>query len=430
MSGQNQAAAPDGPQASRRAQFSWSIYDWASNGFGTVILSFVFSAYFTSAVAATPEEGTSLWGWAIAASSIAVAILAPITGAVADQGGRVKPWLAITTLLCAVPTALLWFVEPSVAAIMLAVVLIAVANFGYEMSMVFYNALLPSLVPAHRMGRLSGWAWSSGYFGGLTILCIALFGFIQPEAPLFGLDKETAEHVRIAGPLAAAWFLVFALPLFFVTPDRPTTPLPLGVMAKRGVAALISTIRRVRQNANMFRFLIARLFYVDGLNTMFVFGGVFAAGTFGMAVADVIMFGIALNICAGLGAAAGGWVDDWIGPRRTIIWSLVGLMACGLTVVTTNSIEVFWIFGSALGLFMGPVQSASRSLMGRIAPPEMATEMFGLFATSGKATSFVGPALVAWIAAVTDSQRLAIASVTIFFVIGLILLLRVKDPAQ
>lgn len=420
--GQGQGAAP------RRAQFSWSIYDWASNGFGTVILSFVFSAYFTSAVAPSPEEGTALWGWAIAASSIAVAILAPITGAAADQGGRVKPWLAMTTLLCAVPTALLWFVEPAAAAVMLALVLIAVANFGYEMSMVFYNALLPGLVPAHRMGRLSGLAWSSGYFGGLTILAVALFGFIQPETPLLGLDKETAEHVRIAGPLAAIWFAVFAVPLFLVTPDRPTTPLPLGTMLKRGAAELFSTIRRVRQNANMFRFLVARLFYVDGLNTMFVFGGVFAAGTFGMEVAEVIMFGIALNVCAGLGAAAGGWVDDWIGAKRTIIGSLLGLMACGLTVVTTESIQVFWIFGTALGFFMGPVQSASRTLMGRIAPPETATEMFGLYATSGKATSFLGPALVAWIAEVTDNQRLAIASVTIFFVIGLILLFRVKDP--
>lgn len=428
MTTQPSSASPAEPQASRRAQFSWSIYDWASNGFGTVILSFVFSAYFTNAVAPSPEEGTSLWGWAIAASSIAVALLAPITGAAADQGGRVKPWLATTTLLCAIPTALLWFVEPSVAAIMLAVVLIALANFGYEMSMVFYNAMLPSLVAPHRMGRLSGWAWSSGYFGGLAILAFVLFGFIQPETPLFGLEKSTAEHVRIAGPLAALWFLVFALPLLLITPDRPTTPLSLGTMIKRGVVQLASTIRRVRQNANMFRFLIARLFYVDGLNTMFVFGGVFAAGTFGMEVADVIMFGIALNICAGLGAAAGGWVDDWIGPKRTIVWSLIGLMVCGLTVVTTTSIDVFWIFGSALGFFMGPVQSASRSLMGRIAPPEMATEMFGLFATSGKATSFIGPALVAWIAAVTESQRLAIGSVTVFFVIGLILLLRVKDP--
>jgi len=412
----------------RRAQISWALYDWAGNAFATVILSFVFSAYFTRAVAETPEAGTSLWGTTIAIASIAVALMAPIAGAVADQGGPAKPWLAMCTVLCVGATAGLWFVEPAASAVLLALILVGIGQFGFEMSFVFYNSMLPRLVPSHQMGRLSGWGWGLGYIGGLVILSVALFGFIRVETPPLGLDKDTAEHVRIVGPLAACWFAVFALPLFLWTPDRAATRQSPGTMLRQGVRQLVQTFRRIRSHANTFRFLIARLFYYDGLNTMFVFGGVYAAGTFDMDVATVTLFGIALNVAAGLGAAVGGWVDDWIGPKRTILASLVGLLACGTILVITDQTQVFWVFGVALGLFMGPVQSASRSLMGRLAPADMETEMYGFYATSGKATSFIGPALVAWLAEVSGSQRIAVASIMLFFLVGIILMLRVRDP--
>jgi UMF1 family MFS transporter len=417
----------DGSQ-SRRGRAAWALFDWASNAFATVILSFVFSAYFTREVAATPEAGTTAWGTAIAISGIAVALVAPVAGAIADQGGRVKPWLAVASALCIAATAGLWFVEPATAFLVTALVLVGIANFGFEMSYVFYNALLPRLEPSRRMGRLSGWGWGLGYAGGLSILCLALFGFIRAEPPPFGLDPSSAEHVRIAGPLAAAWFLIFSLPLFVWTPDWPGARRRPMTMIRQGLGQLVRTVKRVRAHANACRFLLARLVYYDGLNTMFVFGGVYAAGTFDMDVAAVTLFGIALNVCAGVGAALGGWIDDWIGPKRTILGALIGLMACGIVVVVTTRLDLFWVFGVALGLFMGPVQAASRSLMGRIAPTEMATQMYGLYATSGKATAFVGPALVATIAELADSQRIAVASILLFFLGGTLLLLRVKDP--
>jgi UMF1 family MFS transporter len=413
--------------AHRLGRFSWCLYDWANSAFPTVITTFVFSAYFTKAIAADEITGTSQWGWALSLSGLAVAVAAPLLGAVADHTGRRKPWIFAFTVLTAVLTGLLWNAKPDVAFIVLALVLMGGANFAFEMAMVFYNAMLPDLTTRDRIGRLSGWGWGLGYAGGLACLGLALVALVEAETPIFGLDKATSEHLRAMGPLVAIWMVVFAVPLFLWTPDRPSSGMAAGRAIREGWASLVNTIRRVREFRSVVRYLIARMIYIDGLNTLFAFGGIYAAGTFGMDFSELILFGIAINVTAGLGAAGFAWIDDWIGPKRTIQIAVTGLMVLGSGLLLVEGKTMFWVFALPLGIFVGPAQAASRTLMAHLAPEDMRTEMFGLYALSGKATAFMGPALLAWVTVAFNSQRAGMATIIVFFVVGLVLLAGVPD---
>jgi len=418
------------PIATRAGIFAWCSFDWANSAFPTVILTFVFSAYFTSAVAASPEAGTAQWGWALAISGILIAVASPVLGAIADMSGRRKPWLAAASVVCIAATAALWLIRPDPAWALAAVALVMLANAAFEIGMVFYNAMLPDIAEPRRIGRISGWAWGLGYAGGLVCLVICLFAFVQADPALFGLDKSEAEHVRAVAPFVALWFALFAWPLFRWTPDRPRTGTPPGAAVRRGLATLLHTLRGLPARPALLRFLVARLFYVDGLNTIFAFGGIYAAGTFGMSVAEIIQFGIALNVTAGLGAFAFGWIDDRIGPKRTVLIALVAMTVLAAPLLVVESKAMFWAFALPLGIFMGPAQAASRTLMAHMAPPEMRTEAFGLFALSGKVTSFLGPALVAWGTTLFASQRAGMATILILLVVGTALLATVRIPTH
>ncbi len=416
--------------APRRGLIAWCFYDWANSSFPTVIVTFVFAAYFTKAVAADPVAGTAQWGYALSISALFVALLGPVLGAAADHGGRRKPWLAAFTALAVVATALLWFIEPGPAFALAALVLVGVANFAFEMGTVFYNAMLPGLAPAGRLGRLSGWGWGLGYAGGLAALALVLAGLVEPETPWFGLTRQGSENIRASGPLVAVWFAVFSLPLFFFTPDGGPGGLSLAESVRRGLAALAGTIREIRAYGNIGRFLLARMLYTDGLNTLFAFGGIYAAGVFGMGFSELILFGIAMNVTAGLGAAAFAWVDDVIGSKRTIVIAVSCLAVLGGALLVVEGKTLFWVVALPLGAFIGPAQAASRSLMARLAPAEMRTEMFGLFALSGKATAFLGPALLAFVTDTLNSQRAGMATILVFFAAGLVLLLPVSEPKR
>ncbi|MBW7852393.1 MAG: MFS transporter [Rhodospirillales bacterium] len=414
----------------RRGLWAWAAFDWANSGFPTVITTFVFGAYFTKAVAPTPELGTALWGQAMAMAGLIVALASPVLGAAADQGGRRKPWLGAFTALCVACTAGLWFVVPDPAAVPLALALVVVASVGAELGNVFYNAMLPDLADRDHYGRWSGWGWGIGYAGGLTCLAISLFVFVQAKPPPFGLDPDQAEHVRATSLLVAAWFALFALPLFLFTPDRAPSGLPFRLVVANGLRALAATLANIRRYRTIMHFLLARMLFIDGLNTLFAFGGIYAAGTFGMSLAEVIQFGIAMNVTAGLGAAAFGWVDDRIGAKPTIVIALVGLIVFGSALLVVESRLWFWLLGLPLGLFVGPAQSASRSLMAHLAPEALRTEMFGLFALSGKITAFLGPAVLGWVTLAADSQRAGMATIIAFLLAGLLLLLPVKVPGR
>ncbi len=419
--------ATKGRGATPRALFSWCFYDWANSAFPTVITTFVFGAYFTKAIAVDEVTGTAQWSYAMSLSALAIAVAGPILGAMADHGGRRKPWIALFTGLCVLLTALLWFARPEATFVLWALVLAAAANFAFEMGGVFYNSMMADLVPGPRLGRLSGWAWGIGYAGGLSCLVVGLVLFVQPDPPRFGLDKETAEHVRATAPLVAVWFGLFSLPLFLWTPDTPATGLGLADAARRGVSTLIATLRQIGRYREIARFLLARMIYIDGLNTLFTFGGIYAAGTFGLGFTEIMIFGIGLNVTAGLGAAAFAWIDDAIGSKRTILIAVAGLTVFGTVLVLVEGLTLFWAFGLGLGIFVGPAQAASRSMMARMAPDHLRAEMFGLFAFSGKATAFLGPALLGFVTETMNSQRWGMATILVFFVVGGALLLTVRE---
>ena len=363
-------------------------------------------------------------------SALAVALAGPVLGAVADHTGRRKPWLAAFTALAVMATAMLWYARPEADWVLWTLVFVALANFGFEMGMVFYNAMLPELAPADRIGRVSGWGWGLGYAGGLASLAVALVFLVQADPPPFGLDKGTAAHVRATALLVAGWFAVFSLPLFLLTPDSGSSGLAPAEALRRGLRTLIATIRGIGEHGLIARFLLARMIYTDGLNTLFAFGGIYAAGTFGMELDEVIVFGIALNATAGLGAALFAWVDDWIGPKRTILISLAALTVLGAAVLMAQTKTQFWVQGVMLGVFVGPAQAASRSMMARLAPEHLRAEMFGLYAFSGKATAFIGPALLAWVTALAGSQRAGMATILVFLAAGMALLWPLPEPGR
>ena len=262
----------------RKGLWSWGLFDFDNSSFATVVLTFVFATYFTQAIAADVETGTALWGTTTGIAGFIIAILSPVCGAIADQTGRRKPWLAFFTVLCVASTAALWFAAPAPDSITFAMVAVVFGLIGFEVGLVFYNSLLPNLTTPDSIGRLSGLAWGIGYGGGLLCLAIVLIVFIQADPAPFNLDTNNAEHVRATALFVAGWIALFSWPLFAFTPDTSRTTTPFGVAVKTGLHTLFTTIRNMRQHANCFRFLIARMFYTDGVNTLFAFGGVFAAG--------------------------------------------------------------------------------------------------------------------------------------------------------
>ena len=419
-----QSSLPGAPE-NKRALWSWALYDWANSAFFTIILTFVFAQYFSVSVIQDEVAGTRAWGNIVGIAGVVIAILAPILGAIADQSGRRKPWLISFTLLCVISSAMLWTVTPDQSQFWTAALWVGLGTLGAEFAFIFYNSMLPDLARPERTGRWSGWAWGLGYVGGIASLVVALYGFIEADGTFFNLDRDAAEHVRATFVLVAVWYLVFALPAFFFIPDRPSTGLSLGAATRAGLVQLKESIAHVRQYRDIVRFLIARMLYTDGLATIFTFGGVYAAGTFNMSPTEVLQFAIALNVTAGLGALGFAWIDDALGGRNTILLSLLGLGCSAFAILVVDGATAFWIWGMILGIFVGPLQSASRSHLARVAPPHLQTQMFGLFAFSGKATAFAGPLLVGWVTSMTDSQRWGMSTILLFLVIGFVLMLKV-----
>jgi len=349
---------------------------------------------------------------------------------VADVSGQRKPWIFVSSLVCVVGASLLWFVAPSPHWGVFGLLCVVIANIGLEFGVLFNNAMLPDIVPKERIGRLLGWAWGLGYAGGLAALAIALTVFIWPEHPPFALDTDAAEHVRIVGSMVALWLAVFSVPLFLFAPDRPAAAESLVSAVRIGLKNTRRILIGLRRNRSVAFFLLAHMIYTDGLLTLFAFGGVYAAGAFGLSLDEVVIFGIALNVAAGLGAFGFAWIDDWIGSKPTIILALVGLILASIIAVTATELTWLWVGGIGIGIFVGPAQSASRSLMAKLSPTEEQGAYFGLFSLSGKATAFLGPAIVALVTSASGSQRIGLAAIIPFFVIGLLALLAVKEPRR
>jgi UMF1 family MFS transporter len=442
----------------RAAIVSWIFFDWAAQPYFTLITTFVFAPYFATAVAPNPATGQSLWGFAMAAAGLAIALLSPVLGAIADAAGRRKPWIAGFGAILVLASCTLWIGKPGDNAVIPPLLTgVALASIGAEFATVFNNAMMPTLVPPERIGRLSGTGWATGYIGGIVSLIIVL-GLLaaNPETgrtllgftPLFGLDPVTHQGDRAAGPLTGLWFIIFVTPMFLFTPDYPAKR-PLREALREGLWELKQSIESLPRQKSLAAFLLANMIYTDGLVSLFAFGGIYAAGTFGWHTIQIGTFGIMLAIAGALGAWLGGKLDDRLGPKRVIAGSLLVLLlsVAAILLVDKDSVlfvktaapqagaplfssaaeRAYLVLGCLIGAAGGPLQAASRTLLIHLAPKDRIAQYFGLFALTGKVTSFIGPLLIGMVTALTASQKAGMAVLVVFFVAGFALLMRVRD---
>ena len=442
----------------RAAVVSWIFFDWAAQPYFTLITTFVFAPYFASFVAPDPASGQALWGFATAAAGLMIALMSPILGAIADASGRRKPWIAGFGGLLVIGSGLMWFGKPGDPSIIPTLLLsYAIASVGVEFATVFNNAMMPTLVPPEKIGRLSGTGWATGYVGGILSLILVL-GFLaaNPETgrtlfgfmPLFGLDPVTHAGDRITGPLTGVWFIIFVLPMFLLTPDYPAK-LPVRAALRQGLTELKQTLGELPKQKSLATFLLANMIYTDGLVSLFAFGGIYAAGTFGWHTIQIGTFGIVAAFAGVFGAWLGGKLDDSLGPKRVIAGSMLVLLLAlaAILLVDKDSIlfvkvappvpggplfagaaeRAYLVLGCLIGAAGGPLQAASRTMLIRLAPQDRIAQCFGLFALTGKVTSFIGPLLIGVVTAVTASQKAGMALLVVFFVVGLALLSRVRE---
>jgi UMF1 family MFS transporter len=448
-----------GPDVGPLALFGWVMFDWATQPFYTLVVTFLFAPYFVNGFMDDPAVGSTLWAYATGGAELIAAILAPVLGAIADAGLSRKPWIAGFSVLFVLGLSGLWLAVPGRTDLVpLVLVSFGLATIGAELATVFNNAMMSSLVSPKRLGTLSGVGWAAGYVGGLVSLFLVL-ALVIPDAgsgqtllglpPLIPLDPATREADRLVGPFSGLWYLLFVLPLFLFTPDRPATarrPEPVKLALKQLARGAQDLVRNHRQIA---LFLLARMLYADGLGAIFAFGGIYAGTVFGWGVTELGVLGIVLTIAGTVGAALGGVFDDHVGSKRVIVWTLVLFIVAAIAVLSVDADHIFFVLpvepkraGSALfastgeqvyllfavliGLASGPIQSSSRTLLARLAPLDKTTEFFGFFSFSGKASAFAAPLLIGVVTAATGSQRLGIASSLVFLLGGLLLLMRVK----
>lgn len=438
-----------GSQVSSKGRIlAWASWDWGSAAFNAVMTTFVFTVYLTSNAFGGKDEASAVLGAALAVAGLAIALLAPVTGQRSDAGGRRKLWLGVNTAAVAVLTALCFFVFPQPEFLLLGVTLIALGNVFFEFAGVNYNAMLAQISTPRNIGKVSGIGWGAGYLGGIVALLIVLQLFVQPSFEWFGASTQDSLNIRLVAVFSALWFFIFALPVLFAVPELPRT----GQAARLGIVASYRLLfRRIRAiyatSPHTIYFLLASAVFRDGLAAVFTFGGIIAAGTFGFELSQVIFFAIFGNVVAAFGAIIGGFLDDRVGPKAVIIGSLAGLLVAGTVILVLGNGDysffgmdwagstTFWVFGLFLCLFVGPAQSSSRAYLARLAPHGESGELFGLYATTGRAVSFLAPALFTLcitvatpLVAAGEAQRWGILGIMVVLLAGLLVLLPVKSP--
>jgi MFS transporter, UMF1 family len=450
--------------ASPLGQVSWAVFEWARNPYVLLVTIYFFSPYFARFVVGDPVKGQALWGYIAAIGGLIVAALAPFLGAIADAGGRRKPWIALYTIIMAAAMLTMWFAKPLAAGWMLVAigVSVAVANVSFEFSAVFHNSLLPTVAQPNRVASLSGLGLALGNAAGIILLLFVLIAFslpghvnwpFVPARPLWGIDQAAHEPERLAGPISGIWLLVFSLPLFLFTPDRAGTKVSLWNAMIAGVKSVIATVLSLRRYRNVGAYLVARLFFNDGMTAVLTFGGIYASSTFHWGPIEMLLYGLELSIFAVLGGFVGGWLDNNLGSKRAIFVSIGGTAIAGLVALTMAPDRILWFI--PYDVHAAPIWSLpffrtwpeviflmivnftavlitagyanSRTMLARIAPPEKMTEFFGLYSLSGTSTTFLATGFVGWLTVVSQSQRIGLLGETLFLCTGLVLMFFVKE---
>jgi UMF1 family MFS transporter len=436
---------PDAARPNIRHVAAWASWDWGGAAFNAVITTFVFTVYLTSGLFVDPalREGTPAYddakaalssglGTALAVAGLVVAVLAPVLGRRADASGRRKPGLALCTGVVVTSMLAMFLVVGAPAYFPLGVLLVAVGTVFSEIAAVNYNAMLLTIAPPRSIGRVSAVGWASGYLGGIVLLLL-LYVTLIPQGPqLLGVPETDGLGIRICALACGVWTAVFSLPLFLVVPDgRGGDGRAPGLLAAyRRIAADLAALWR--SDRNLLGFLVASAVFRDGLTGVFTFGAVIASTVFGFGFGQVLIFGVAANVVAGASTLLSGRFDDRFGPKPVILVSLVGLVVAGSAVFVARDAgtTAFWIGGLVLCLFVGPAQSASRSLLARLAPPGREGELFGLYATTGRAATFLAPALFSLFIAITRDQAFGILGIVLVLAAGLALLVPIRGAAR
>lgn len=452
------AATASSERTPLRARLSWVMFDWSAQPFYTLVLTFLFAPYFANVVAPSGAVGQAWWGYAAATAGILIAIGSPLLGAMADGGSRRKPWIALFSLIFVAAVSALWIAVPGATfeTTMLTLAAFVIAMVAIEFATVFTNAMMPGLAPSNELGRLSGLGYAVGYAGGLVSLAVMLIWLItEPTtgttiaglAPPIPLDAAKREGERLIGAFAAAWFVIFMVPFFLFVPDRPST----HARHTSAMSELWSTIKSLPQHPSMLLFLVARMLYADALAAIFTFGGIYGTSLFNWSQTELGIFGIAIITIGVIGALIGGFLDDKLGSKTVIIGGLILLIIALAGILSVDRTHVLytievaakadggghfsstgeWVymgFAMMVGIVAAPIQAASRTLLARLAPPDKVTQFFGLFAFSGKATAFLAPLVVGLVIAATGDQRIGMATITVFLVIGMVLMLPVRSP--
>jgi MFS transporter, UMF1 family len=426
--------AERGAQIKRRVVLAWGLWDWGSSAYSAVITSFVFGPYIVRGVVGDAQPGglsANTWlGISTAAAGLLVALIAPITGQRADAGGHRKRSLAIWSALVIAVMLGMFSVRNDPSYLWIALVLLAAGAVFQEFAVVSYNAMLPQVSTPDTIGRVSGFGWAMGYFGGIFLLLICYVGFIAPDVGWFGVSAAGGLNIRAVTVFSAIWFAVFAIPVLLAVPESPPGPQRRRVSFFASYGLLFNDVKALfRRDRNSVYFLIASALYRDGLAAIFAFGAILAVSVYGMAQATVLIFGIVANVVAALGALSMGAVEDRIGPKKVIMISLIGLITTSIILLFAHGTTMFWIFGLILTLWVGPAQASSRAFMARLAPVGREGEMFGLYATTGRAASFLAPGLFALFSGLF-SDRIGIVGIAVVLLAGTLLLARVKSPPR
>jgi len=437
----------------RKRIWGWWWFDWASQPYNTLLITFIFGPYVVS-VLGDGTQAQAIWGYGIGTAGLLIALMSPLLGAVADKSGARMRFIWFFSALYVIGAWGLWWSAPGDFSIWYVMVMFCIGLIGMEFATTFTNAMMPDLAPREELGKLSGTGWAWGYLGGLIALVIMLLLLAEGEngttllgiAPLFGLDPEAREGTRAVGPLTAIWFVIFMIP-FFLWVREPRKPDALGVSDAMRAAwpELKSTLRALPQTRSLFSFLGASMFYRDALNGIYTFGGIYAAGVLGWTVIDVGVFGLLAIVSGTLFAWLGGKADSRYGPKPVIILNVVVLATTALMIVFVGRDSVFgiavdegsrlpdiafYVLGAIIGAGGGSLQSASRTMMVRQADSTRMTEGFGLYALSGKAMSFIAPLSIGIATDLSGSQQMGILPVVFLFIIGLVLLLWVNPEGE
>ena len=450
------------PAAGPLGYVSWAFGQGARDPYYILVVIYIFYPYFSNTVVGDPVQGQSLLGYTNAIAGFVLAILAPFLGAIADKDGRRKPWVAGSVVFMVIGAAILWWALPGGEGLGVwnILTLIVFINIAFTINEVFHNAMLPSVAPVERIGLISGIAFSVGNLGGLSLMLFVLIAFSMPgtidwsflpAAPLFGIDQALHEHDRIVGPIAGVWMLLFTLPLLLFTPDGQGRITSVKEAANQGLKDVIETLSQLKHYRNIALYLLSRMFMIDGMVGVMTFGGVYASGTFDWDTTTLLIFGLCTSASAMVGAFVGGRIDDHLGSKRALQIAIAmssvilvllvsyqpGIIFFVLNVGTQPVWEfpyfqtlpeiVYFLTNQVFALFFVTGLSSSRTLMARIAPPEMATQFFGLFALSGTVTAFLAPLMVGTLTDWFESQRAGMASLTVLMAIGVVLLLSVKE---